>query len=163
MRARPARSSLWRFRAVAWIALVLSFLVIGDTAGAGDATEAEGESAGGEAAGSSATATPVASREPEAPIDESLLRDPAALLRESRTAMEREDFGRADRLLEALGRRHSIVGDFAGLPRGRALRAAGRPAEAQTEVDRAISDFPTSPLRAELHALQGDLRREQGN
>ncbi|MFO0687522.1 MAG: transglycosylase SLT domain-containing protein [Myxococcota bacterium] len=130
------------------------------------------EPAAGSATGGSPPATPTApsaesvappTSPPEAPIDESLFGDPAALLRESQAATERRDFGRAERLLEELGRRHSIVGDFAGLLRAKALRAAGRLPEAQAEVDRAIADFPTSPLRAELHALLGDLRRDQGN
>lgn len=99
----------------------------------------------------------------DAPIDEGLLRDPAALLREGQAASARGDFVRADRLFDELARRHSIVGDYAGLLRARMLRAAGRVPEALALVDRALSDFPTSPLRAELHALQGDLRRDAGN
>jgi soluble lytic murein transglycosylase len=93
----------------------------------------------------------------ELPLDEALLRDPAALLREGQAAVGRSDFAAADRLFDELGRRHSIVGDYAALLRARALRDAGRPADAQIHVERGLSDFPTSPLRAELHALQGDL------
>lgn len=96
-------------------------------------------------------------------IDEAWLTDPATLLREGRAAAERPEFARADRLFEELGRRHSIVGDFAALFRARALLAAGRAPDAAQEVERALSDHPTSPLRAELHALQGDLRRATGD
>ena len=97
------------------------------------------------------------------PLEESLLRDPAALLRAGQAAAQRSDFAKAERLFDGLARRHSIVGDFAALLRARALRAAGRPADAEAHVERALSDFPTSPLRAELHALQGDLRLDQAD
>ncbi|MBK7947615.1 MAG: transglycosylase SLT domain-containing protein [Deltaproteobacteria bacterium] len=126
----------------AWIGLALLAFVIADTA-----RSAEGSDA--------VPASP--------PLDEALLRDPAALLREAQAAALRADYDRAERLFDELARRHSIVGDFAGLLRARSLRAAGRAADAQAHVERALSDFPTSPLRAELHALQGDLRRDQGN
>ncbi len=98
-----------------------------------------------------------------APLEESLLRDPAALLRAGQAAAQHSDFAQAERLFDEVARRHSIVGDFAALLRARALRTAGRPADAEVHVERALSDFPTSPLRAELHALQGDLRLDQGD
>lgn len=103
------------------------------------------------------------SQQDETPIDEALLRDPAALLREAQAAALRSAFARAERLFDELARRHSIVGDYAGLLRARALRDAERIDEAQDQVERALADFPTSPLRAELHALQGDLRHAQGD
>lgn len=90
-------------------------------------------------------------------LDAELLADPASLLREGRAAAEDGDFAAADRLFDELGKRHSIVGDYAALFRAEALRDAPRVVEAQAEVERALADFPTSPLRAELHALQGDL------
>ncbi len=99
----------------------------------------------------------------EAPLDEALLADPAALLREGIAAGGRGEFARADRLFEALGQRHSIVGDYAAWLRARTLRDAGQPAEANVHVERAIADFPTSPLRAALHALQGDLQQTLGD
>lgn len=102
-------------------------------------------------------AAPPESGAAELPLDDTLLRDPAALLREGHAAVGRSDYAAADRLFDELGKRHSIVGDYAALLRARALRDAGRPADAQTHVERGLSDFPTSPLRAELHALQGDL------
>ncbi len=103
------------------------------------------------------TATTPEASAVDVPLDEALLRDPAALLREGQAAVGRADYAAADRLFDELGKRHSIVGDYAALLRARALRDAGRPAEAQIQVERGLSDFPTSPLRAELHALQGDL------
>lgn len=104
-----------------------------------------------------------AQAEDEGAIDETLLGDPVALLREAQAAATRKAFARAERLFDELARRHSIVGDYAGLLGARARRDAARIDGAQDAVERALADFPTSPLRAELHALQGDLRQVQGD
>ena len=98
-----------------------------------------------------------------AALEIALLNDPAALLRAAQAAVQASDWAAAEQSFDALARRHSIVGDYAALLRARALRKAGRPADAEAHVERALSDFPTSPLRAELHALQGDLRLDQGD
>lgn len=144
----PSRAALFAATACALVGLTLA---------SPSAAAAEDEASG---------AAPVveASDPPKAqPLDAALLNDPAALLRAGQAATERSDFAEAERLFDALARRYSIVGDFAALLRARALRAAGQPADAEAHVERALADFPTSPLRAELHALQGDLRLDQGN
>jgi len=109
-----------------------------------------------------ATSAPSASTAPK-PLDAALLADPAALLRAGREARASGDLAEAERVYEALLRRHSIVGDFAALFRAQVLHEAGRGPEAGGQVERALADFPTSPLRAELHALLGEIRRAAGD
>ncbi len=98
----------------------------------------------------------------EAPLDETLLADPAALLREGIAASARGAHERADRIFEALGQRHSIVADYAGWLRARSLRDAESGADAQREIDRTLADHPNTPLRSELYTLKGELHRQQG-
>ncbi|MEZ4330568.1 MAG: transglycosylase SLT domain-containing protein [Myxococcota bacterium] len=148
------------------LALVLAGAPLARAAEPAEPTRASG----GEAASASreidAAARPSDTVPPppaEAPLDEALVRDPAALLREAQAAAQASAFDRADRLYAELARRHSIVGDYAALLRARTMRDADRVVEAQDQVERALADFPTSPLRAELHALQGDLRHRQGD
>lgn len=99
----------------------------------------------------------------EAPLDETMLDDPALLLREGIAASERGAHDRADRIFEALGRRHSIVADYAGWLRARTLRAAERGAEAQREIDRTLADHPNTPLRSEIFTLKGEIHQQQGD
>jgi len=159
----PRRLSPIRNARRAAAALAVFVLLAGSGGSAADAPEPPAPAADSDPASASDSASVSTSDSAPVAIDEALLADPAALLREGQAAAARKDFETADRLFDALARRHSIVGDFAGLLRARALRDAGKPAEAQIQVDRALSDFATSPLRAELHALQGDLRLALGD
>ncbi len=86
---------------------------------------------------------------------EVLLGDPAALLRAASAAIEQEDFSHADWLYAQLSARHPIVGDHAGLRRARLQLETGRAEEARQIVGQTLSDFSSSPLRAELHELLG--------
>lgn len=155
--------------------LVLLAVMLDTGAGAARA----GEDAGARQPSEPAIATPTAEPGPsvaevaravesvpteaQTTIDAALLADPAALLREGQWASSRGEAVRAVALFDALAREHSIVGDYAALLGARARRAGEELVAARTQVEGALSDFPTSPLRSELHALLGDLRQATGD
>ena len=87
---------------------------------------------------------------------EAILDDPAALLRAAAKGIEQQDDSHADWLYAQLAQRHPIVGDYAGLSRARLQLSKGRSFEAQQIAAQVLKDYPTSPLRAELHEILGE-------
>lgn len=154
----PMRSRI--FARIALGSFVLAVMAV-STIGPIPSVRAEERPAVAEADAAGSRAAPVLPD--ESPLDETLLDDPAALLREGIAASERGAHGRADRIFEALGKRHSIVADYAGWLRARTLRDAERWADAQAEIDRTLADHPNSPLRSELHTLKGEIHRQLGD
>lgn len=92
---------------------------------------------------------------------QALFDDPAALFRAAGEAIEQEDDAHADWLYATLAQRHPMIGDHAELRRARLQLSKGRVIEARQIADRAIADFPDSPLRAELYQLIGEARVAQ--
>ena len=162
------------------VAFVLSsvMLIAGSTEGS---AALEAPSAGSEATRSDATesrkadaadptdtamqgaTSPTVAALPTPPADrvlrqqsESLLGDPAALLRAARVAIEQEDDAHADWLFAQVAQRHPIVGDHAGLRRARLQLSKGRSAEAREIATATLQAFPDSPLAADLHRVVGD-------
>ncbi|MHA7837320.1 MAG: lytic transglycosylase domain-containing protein [bacterium] len=87
---------------------------------------------------------------------ETLLEDPAALLRSARIAVEQGDDAHADWLYGEIRERHPIVGDYAGLHRAQLRLSLQRAAEARQIASATLRAFPESPLRADLHRVVGD-------
>jgi soluble lytic murein transglycosylase len=87
---------------------------------------------------------------------EALFDDPAALLRAAEEAVTQEDDAHADWLYAQLVLRHPIVGDHAGLRRARLQLSKGRAVEARQIASNVLTNFPDSPLRAELHQIIGE-------
>jgi len=121
----------------------------------------------------SSEADPIIGRMPAPPADrilrarsEAIFDDPAALLRAAAKGIEQQDDSHADWLYAQLARRHPIVADYAGLHRARLQLSKGRALEARQIAAQVLEDFPTSPLRAELHEIVGEaliaLRDEVG-
>jgi soluble lytic murein transglycosylase len=89
---------------------------------------------------------------------EALLDDPAALLRAAQAAIAHQDDAHADWLYVQIFERHPIVGDYAGLRRARLHASKGRSAVAQKIAEGTLTNFPSSPLRADLYRIVGDAR-----
>jgi len=87
---------------------------------------------------------------------EAIFDDPAALLRAAARGIEQQDDSHADWLYAQLAKRHPIVGDHAGLRRAELQLSNGRALEARQIAAQVLRDFPTSPLRAELHQIVGE-------
>lgn len=94
---------------------------------------------------------------------ESILDDPAALLRAASESAQRKAFAEADQLYGQLAERHPIVGDYAALHRARLQLSEGFAAKARRIATRAQADFPRSLLRAELFELIGEAFRSEGD
>ncbi len=94
---------------------------------------------------------------------EAIMHDPSALLRAAETAISQQDEAHADWLYSQLARRHPIVGDHAGLRRARLQLSNGRMTQARMIAEAALSEFPDSPLRGELHQVVGDALLAERN
>lgn len=107
-----------------------------------------------------AAATPAAAA-PSSSEPESLLQQPAAALREARSALAAGDLTRAEALLEAVADRHPIVSDYAKLLWLRALVESGRTEDAITSM--AGREPARSPLAAEFFTLLGRAHAANGS
>ncbi len=94
---------------------------------------------------------------------EAILDDPSALLRAAGTAIGQQDEAHADWLYAQLAKRHPIVGDHARLHRARLQLSIGRMRQARMIAEAALREFPTSPVRAELHRVVGDALLAERN
>jgi soluble lytic murein transglycosylase len=87
---------------------------------------------------------------------DTLLADPAAMLRAAREAVGRGEDVRADWLYGQVAALHPIVGDHAGLLRSRLLLSKRRFADARRVASSTLHSFPDSPLHAALQRVVGD-------
>jgi soluble lytic murein transglycosylase len=97
------------------------------------------------------------------PQDQALLERPGLALQAALQAARQGDRLRADGLLAEIALQHPVIADYALRMRAEWLLAWSRPAEAVAAVDIALASDPTTPLRPDLLALQGQALAQQGN